>query len=132
MPDRQNLSALIFDTAQAFPDQTLVEISGTNKLHELNYQQLLRKALNYRSHLFADHVGSSATIVLCFDSVLDFLPLAWACIDSSICFVPVQMHNTPLTKQVEQNKILRICQQISSPIVITTSKIKKEYLTGLI
>jgi acyl-CoA synthetase (AMP-forming)/AMP-acid ligase II/acyl carrier protein len=82
----------------------------TAELHELALQVL--KKLERSS-------ADGSDVVLCFESVLDFIPAAWACVYRGYTWLPWHMSRLP-SKKVIVSRLQLFSEKLHQPLLVTT------------
>jgi len=120
-----NLSSLLKSRIDLNPHARFVEVTQagarvTRTTSEF-YQQALKILPQIRQHASAD----KSDIVLCFESVLAFIPAAWACIFGGYSFLPWHLPKRSSDRDV-YSRLQFLDGKLNDPILLTTDRIKEK------
>ena len=82
------LSSLLLSRIEQNQDSRYIEISHAGERTSQTTAELYREALEILPQLRKHALAGESDIVLCFESVIDFIPAAWACICGGYSWIP--------------------------------------------
>ena len=116
------LSSLLLSCIDRNKDSRFVEINHAGDHASQTTAQLYLRAREILPHLRKHASAGESDIVLCFESVLDFVPAAWACICGGYSWIP--WHVSKLSRDQDIRSRLQVLgRKLDHPVLLTTDRI---------
>ena len=116
------LSRLLLSCIDRNKDSRFVEINHAGGHASQTTAQLYLRALEILPSLRQHASAGESDIVLCFESVLDFIPAAWACICGGYSWIP--WHVSKLSRDQDIHSRLQVLgRKLDHPVLLTTDRI---------
>ena len=116
------LSSLLLSCIDRNKDSRFVEINQAGGRSSQTTAQLYVRAREILPHLRQHASAGKSDIVLCFESVLDFIPAAWACICGGYSWIP--WHVSKLSRDQDIHSRLQVLgRKLDHPVLLTTDRI---------
>ena len=116
------LSRLLLSCIDRNKDSRFVEINQAGGHDSQTTGQLYLRALEILPSLRQRASAGKSDIVLCFESVLDFIPCAWACIFGGHSWIP--WHVSKLSRDQDIHSRLQVLgRKLDHPVLLTTDSI---------
>jgi acyl-CoA synthetase (AMP-forming)/AMP-acid ligase II len=115
------LSSLLLSRIDQNPDSQYIEIDQAGQRASKTAAQLYSRAMKILPQLQKRAITGKSDIVLCFESVLDFITAAWACIFGGYPCVPC--HMPKLSNEIRSR--LQFFGQLDHPVLVTTDRIMR-------
>lgn len=104
------------------PSSRYIEVDQAGRQIAEKVSELHRRSVAILPRLHGYALANQSDIVLCFESVLDFIPAAWACIAGRISFLP--WHFKKLCSEGEiASRLEVIDRKLDDPVLVTTERI---------
>jgi len=123
-----NLARVIRSFADKYPGGRFTEIDQAGQRISVSNAKLYHRALEILHELQEQTPADPSDIVLCFESALDFVPAAWACIFGGYSCMPWQILKFGSLSAAVQAKADLIKQRLDRPVLVTTSKLRTRIL----
>jgi len=119
-PDQPaTLADYIRELVRRNPQGRYVEIDGTGRTRTRTYDALFRQAC-YLSRLIDSQQNDSAqSILVCFESILDFVPAAWACLFTGAHCAPCPVNDLHRSPENFAHRTQAILEKLDPAIVFT-------------
>jgi len=126
----KTLLACLEAKVQRYSDGQLVDydIDGNHRVE--SFQSLWRRSASIASALRYAGVERSRPVVLIADDILNFVPLAWACIRAGFAFMPLNGVATAALSEKRSDQLFEILERLDRPFVILDDRF--ESLTAVI
>ena len=116
------LSSLLLSCIDRNKDSRFVEINHAGGHASQTTAQLYLRAREILPSLRQHASAGESDIVLCFESVLDFIPAAWACICGGYSWIP--WHVSKLSRDQDIHSRLQVLgRKLDRPVLLTTERI---------
>ena len=126
LPD--TLSGLLKHFVTAMPHGRLVEVTLDGRLGSARHDEMYRQAVSLARHLDAVGTSPDATLILCFQSVLDFVPAAWAAIIGNYSHIPVQILSTAKADEELAARLPQLKERLNPDLIVTSDSLKRRIL----
>lgn len=121
-PSPGTLTALIDEGIASHPEGSIVEINGGGALVRVGYAALHARALDILAYL-RRRVSQQDTVVLCFDSVLDFIPAVWACVYGGFTCTPRHISALGHNDRQSALDVRRLAERLGRHLTLTTDEL---------
>jgi len=116
------LSSLLLSRVEQNQDSRYIEISHAGERTSQTTAELYREALEILPQLRKHASAGQSDIVVCFESVIDFIPAAWACICGGYSWIP--WHLPKLSRDGDISSRLQVLdRKLNDPILLATDRI---------
>lgn len=122
LPD--TLTDAILAAIKHRPDSIYTEIDKNGQHRSVNVVDMHHLALEILSTLDKNAPAGRSDIILCFESVLDFIPAAWACIFGGYNYLPWHIQKSFTKTKENQEKLQDLKKNLSQPWLVTVQEIK--------
>jgi acyl-CoA synthetase (AMP-forming)/AMP-acid ligase II/acyl carrier protein len=126
----EDLASFIRNRVNAYPDLVYTEIDRSGEHDSVAIAELHRRAQRMLARLNKLARPEDAAIVVCAESVLDFIPAVWACIYGGYSCLPLQVSGFSPNRQEIELKLATIHQKLNKPILLTTRELAETPALG--
>lgn len=120
----ENLAVFIQARVEQYPQVRCIEVNQAGERVSRTVLQLHRRALQILPMLRDSAMAGESDVVLCFESALDFVPAAWACIYGGYSFLPWHLAKVSSHDQQIDSKLSAIGQKLNRAVLLTTDGIE--------
>jgi acyl-CoA synthetase (AMP-forming)/AMP-acid ligase II/acyl carrier protein/thioesterase domain-containing protein len=118
------LASLLLSRIDQNPDSQYFEIDQAGQRASQTTAEIYRRAMEILPQLRKRALAGESDIVLCFESVLDFIPAAWACICGGYSCVPWQMPKLANDGEI-RSRLRALSRKLNDPLLIATDRIMR-------
>jgi acyl-CoA synthetase (AMP-forming)/AMP-acid ligase II/acyl carrier protein len=129
-PAEGDLAQFIQNRVNAYPDLAYTEIDRSGEHASVTIAELHRRAQRILAGLNKLSHPEDADIVVCVESVLDFIPAVWACIYGRYSCLPLQISGFSPNRYEIELKLATIHQKLNKPILLTTRELAETPVLG--
>jgi len=124
IPD--TLAGTVLMSIMNYPHSTYTEISREGLQNSSKVMDMYDSALEILRELQSKADKEHVDIILCFTSVLDYIPAAWACIFGGYNFLPWDYKQVSTKNNGNQKKLQNLKKQLRQPVLVTVEEIRKQ------
>ena len=124
----ETLADFIQSRVERNPGVRYVEINQAGERVSRILAELHRRALEILPALRDRAPSGESDVVLCFESVLDFVPAAWACIYGGYSCLPWHVTKSSGRDQEIHARLEAIGHRLEHPVLLTTDDIKNRVI----
>src|SRR5262245_61392061 len=118
------LSGLLLSRIDRNRNSRLIEINQAGERDSQTTAQLYVRSLEILGDLRKCASASESDIVLCFESVLDFIPAAWACICGGYSWMAWRLPKLSSDKAIYSSLDL-LGRKLDNPVLLATCSISR-------
>ena len=124
------LSEYIAALVGANSDGIFTEIGSDGVERSRTYAELFADARNLAARIEAFRPAPDQFALLCFETVIDYIPAAWACLLNGFSFLPLSVSQLSRCRDDFLHRTRRIMGTQGAPVVLTEARFEK-FLSGI-
>ena len=125
----RGLAAVVAARAVEYGNQFYVEVDMRGVESSVLVSTLYERAWGLVP-LLESAVSNDAAVVVCVESVLDYVPAAWACIFSGRTFVSLAYNGVSARDEQSKSNLKFIAGKLSQPVLVTTRAVSERLQLG--
>ena len=115
----RTLAEYIVNLAQANAEGIFTEIRADGAERSRTYGELFDDAKKLATSLRASQVHVGEFAILCFESAIDYVPAAWACLLNGFSFLPLSTSQFSRDRDEGANRIRWITETLGASLILT-------------
>ena len=118
------LAEYITTLVRQAPDGVFTEIAFDGTERSRTYGDLFEEAQHIADSIAAQRPGADAFALLCFDTVIDYVPAAWACLLNNYSFLPLSTADCYRGVREFRERTRRLMGALRAPLVLTEGSLR--------
>jgi acyl-CoA synthetase (AMP-forming)/AMP-acid ligase II/thioesterase domain-containing protein len=115
------------------PHGQIVEVTLDGRQRTARHDEMYRQAVSLARHLVGLDVVSTPilrptpgpTLILCFQSVLEFVPAVWAAIIGNLSHIPVQIFSAARAAEELAARLPHLKERLDPALIVTSESLKR-------
>ena len=119
------LSEYVVILAGANPDGIFTEIDFDGVERSRTYGELLQDAKSLAARIEASRPPAGRFALLCYETVVDYIPAAWACLFSDFSFLPLSPSQLSRSCGEFFRRTQQTIEALGNPLVLTEARFER-------